>query len=67
VGIIASSGQIVSFKEGGPTGDQTLISDGDYSKDRKGFDAKHNHYGSKQEAPGEFFAEDRGHYTGPDH
>jgi hypothetical protein len=69
---------MVSFKTGGPTGDQTLIADGDYSDDRKSFtgtsrDRGHNHYGSKAEAEPDWpeedkwIEEDRGKYSGPDH
>jgi hypothetical protein len=65
VGVIAATGQVVSFKTGGPTGDQTLIADGDYSDDKEGFDQNHNHYGSARE--GGWIDQDRGHYTGPDH
>lgn len=65
VGIIAGTDQVVSFKTGGPTGDQTLIADGDYSDDKQGFDQNHNHYGSGRE--GGWIDQDRGHYTGPDH
>jgi hypothetical protein len=69
VGIIAGTpgglDHMVSFKTGGPTGDQTLIANGDYSDDKDGFDEHHNHYGSKRE--GGWIDEDRGHYTGPDH
>jgi hypothetical protein len=65
VGVIAATGQVVSFKTGGPTGDQTLIADGDYSDDKDGFDQNHNHYGSARE--GGWIDQDRGHYTGPDH
>jgi archaellum component FlaC len=76
-GIIAGTrggvDQIVSFKTGGKTGDQTLIADGDFTKDAaannrftgtKGHRG-HNHYGSKEE--GGQIDEDRGKYTGPGH
>jgi hypothetical protein len=65
VGVIAGTDHVVSFKTGGPTGDQTLIADGDYSDDKDGFDQNHNHYGSAHE--GGWIDQDRGHYTGPDH
>lgn len=65
VGVIAATGQVVSFKTGGPTGDQTLVADGDYSDDNEGFRQNHNHYGSARE--GGWIDQDRGHYTGPDH
>lgn len=65
VGVIAGTNHVVSFKTGGPTGDQTLIADGDYSDDKEGFNQNHNHYGSARE--GGWIDQDRGHYTGPDH
>jgi hypothetical protein len=67
---------MVSFKTGGPTGDQTLIADGDFSDDAEGFkgprgNRNHNHYGSKAEKGPEdedrWIDEDRGKYTGPGH
>jgi hypothetical protein len=67
VGVIDGTDHIVSFKTGGPQGDRTIIADGDYSDDRDGFDMHHNDYGSRREAPGEYFAEDRGYYSGPYH
>jgi hypothetical protein len=70
-GVIEGTDDVVSFKTGGPTGDQTLIRDGDYSDDKDGFDGlpgdrHHNHYGSRQEDDG-WIDQDRGYYTGPDH
>lgn len=66
-GVIEGTDDVVSFKTGGPQGDRTLISDGDYTDDRDGFNNHHNDYGSRRESPGEYFAEDRGYYTGPFH
>jgi hypothetical protein len=69
VGVILGHDGVFSFKTGtpgGPRAGDTLIADGDFSDDPEGFDAAHNHYGPRREGPG-FFAEDRGHYSGPDH
>lgn len=74
VGTIAGTDHVVSFKTGGPTGDHTLIADGDYSDRPEAFDGKpgrrgHDHYGSKREKdeqdPDRWIDEDRGKYTGP--
>lgn len=64
VGVVEGTDEVVSFKAG-PRG--TLISDGDFSDDNTGFRDHHNHYGERSEAPGSYFAEDRGYYTGPYH
>lgn len=61
-------GKPVTVKIGyGDNAGHTLIADGHISE--KDFDGsrKHNHYGVRREADGEFFSKDRGFYTGPDH
>jgi hypothetical protein len=56
VGTIADTDDVVSFKTGGPNGDDTLIADGD---DNEGFDrGEHDHYG-------QWGGTDRGYYSGP--
>lgn len=65
VGALDGADHIVSFKTGGPTGDQTLVADGNYSDDPKGVDLQHSHCGSKRE--GDWNDQDRGYYIGPDH
>ncbi|GAB3428475.1 hypothetical protein GCM10027569_71930 [Flindersiella endophytica] len=70
VGVILGHKGVFSFKvgvPGGPRDGHTLIADGDFSDDPEGFNADHNHYGPDAGRPGEFFNEDRGYYTGPDH
>lgn len=52
VGVIADTDHIASFRTGGPTGDHTLIADGDFSSNNVGFNGDsnapgYNHYGSK--------------------
>jgi hypothetical protein len=66
VGVVADTDHVVSFKTKNDQ-DRTIIADGDFSDDNKGFRRRHNDYGEKREAPGEYFDVDRGHYTGPDH
>jgi hypothetical protein len=56
---------LVSFKTGGPTDGETLITDGDYHENRKGFDAHHDHYGSGDGLNDN--GTERGYYTGPGH
>jgi hypothetical protein len=65
VGVVAGTDHVVSFKTRDDQ-DRTIIADGDYSDDNKGFRRRHNDYGRKREGGG-YFSEDRGDYTGPDH
>ena len=63
VGVVAGPDQVVSFKTGGPSGDDTLIADGDYSDDPDGFngtpgDRGHDHHGP-------WGSRRRGRYSGP--
>ena len=66
VGTVADTDHVVSFKTGGPSGEETLIADGDYSDDNKGFrrnpdgSKAHDHYGPSGNT-------NRGKYTGPGH
>lgn len=70
VGVIEGTDHVVSFKTGGPNGDETLIADGDYSKGdgtgakdaRAAFNAGHDHYGSAQE--GGWIDQVRGFFSG---
>lgn len=64
-GVVDGTDDIVSFKTGGPTGKETLISDGDYHGDEddsedmnKAFRGHHDHYGPSGNTT-------RGYYTGP--
>jgi len=69
-GVIEGTDHVVSFKTGGPTGDQALIADGDYSEgDGTGakeafdaFNAGHDHYGSARE--GGWIDQVRGFFSG---
>lgn len=58
VGVVEGTDDIVSFKTGGPSGKETLISDGDYSDDNDGFRTHHDHHGPARSTR-------RGRYTGP--
>lgn len=49
---------LVSFKTGGPSGAETLITDGDYHEDNDGFRTNHDHHGPTGSTR-------RGYYTGP--
>lgn len=65
VGVVEDSDHIVSFKTGGPTGEETLIADGDFSDDNDAFGGTrtakgHDHYGPSGNTT-------RGKYTGPGH
>jgi hypothetical protein len=65
VGVVEGTDEAVSFKTGGPSGDETLIADGDYSDDNNGFagprgNRNHDHHGPTRST-------DRGKYTGPGH
>lgn len=64
-GVVEGTDHIVSFKTGGPSGEETLIADGDLHEENGRFAGKpgrrgHNHYGPTG-------SQDRGKYTGPDH
>jgi len=67
-GVIEGTDHVVSFKTGGPNGDETLIADGDYSDDKAGFNGprgspSHDHYGSARE--GGWIDKVRGFFTDP--
>ncbi len=63
VGVVDGTDHIVSFKTGGPNGDDTLIADGDYSDDPKGFTGKRGDRGHDHH--GRWGSQGRGKYTGP--
>lgn|GEM_PF-3155989 len=58
VGVVEGTDEAVSFKTGGPSGHETLITDGDYSDDNEGFRTHHDHHGPTRSTH-------RGRYTGP--
>jgi len=66
VGILEGTDHVVSFKTGGPNGNETLIADGDYSTGQEAkeeFRRGHDHYGSKAE--GGWIDKVRGFFTDP--
>ncbi|GIH62862.1 hypothetical protein Msi02_36790 [Microbispora siamensis] len=63
VGTVAGTDHVASFKTGGPSGDDTLIADGDYSDDPEGFDGTLGNRGHDHHGP--WGSQGRGRYTGP--
>lgn len=65
VGVVEGTDDVVSFKTGGPSGQDTIIADGDYSDDPKGFNGTRGDRGHDHHGP--WGSQDRGKYTGPGH